>query len=221
MTRRRGAFLRLEVGSRSLRQRAQVSCAIQDCRGGEGHSPGLHPQCFTIIVLGSLAPPGGAHTSSSAPPPSPHYAPEAKRSPPLGPAPSFCACALVAPARDLSLPQASGRAAGGASREGAGPERLSGGPTGISWFRRGGGGGSRNRPDKAASRPGDRRGKWAGGSVASRSAEGIGAPLPCNRSAAGRAASSSLGFPGPATPGPLVLGQAAAGPPRPCGSGPK
>lgn len=75
--------------------------------------------------------------------------------------------------------------------------------------------------DKAVSRPGDRRGEWAGGSVASRLAEGIGAPLPCNRSAAGRAASSSLGLPGPATPGPVVLGQAADGLPRPCGSGPK
>lgn len=220
VTRRRGASLRLEVGSQSLRQRAQVSCAIQDCRGGEEHRPGLHPSVLRLLFSGAwfrLE----ARTRAVLSRPRAHCAPEAKRFPPLGPASSFCACALVAPAGDLSLPQASGRAAGGASREGAGPELLSGGPTGISWFRRGGGGESRDRPDKAASRPGDRRGEWAGGSVTSRSAEGIGAPLPCNRSAAGRAASSSLGLPGSATPGPLVLGQAAARPPRPCGSGPK
>lgn len=70
-------------------------------------------------------------------------------------------------------------------------------------------------------RPGDGRGDWAPDSVASRSAEGTPAPLPRNRSAAGRAASFSLGFPGPATLGSLLLGQAAARPPLPCGSGPK
>lgn len=70
-------------------------------------------------------------------------------------------------------------------------------------------------------RPGDRRGEWARGLVTSRSAEGTHAPLPRNRSAAGRGTSFSLRFPGPATPGPLLLGQAAARPPLPCGSGPK
>lgn len=70
-------------------------------------------------------------------------------------------------------------------------------------------------------RPRDGRGEWARGSVTSGSAEGTCAPLPRNRSAAGRATSFSLGFPGPATPGPLLLGQAAARPPLPCGSGPK
>lgn len=70
-------------------------------------------------------------------------------------------------------------------------------------------------------RPGDRRGDWARGSVVSQSSEGTRAPLPRNRSAAGRAASFSLGFSGTATPRSLLLGQAAARPPLPCGSGPK
>lgn len=53
VTRRRGASLRLEVGSQSLRQKAQVSCAIQDCRGGEEHRPGLHPSVLRLLFSGA------------------------------------------------------------------------------------------------------------------------------------------------------------------------
>lgn len=217
VTWRRRASLALEAGSRFLRPSARQSCAIRNCRGAEGHSTGLHPEVYDACSpeappSRAPAPPGGARSSGPAAPVANTSLPRPKGSRPSGPAPcpapsahpeSAHASSSPPARRSPPLPQASGRAAGGAWRAGAGPALLRGARPGLVGFGGGGGGGSRERRDKAASRPGYRRGDWAGGSVASRSAEGIGAPLPCNRSAARRAASSSLGFPGPATPGPL------------------
>lgn len=75
--------------------------------------------------------------------------PGAKVPAPSGDAPPACACAFTA---TPPLSQALGRAVGGAWR-GAGPAQLGGGLAGISWFRRGGGGGSRERAPRQSRVP--------------------------------------------------------------------
>lgn len=165
----------------------------------------------------ALAPPEGAFRSGSC-----TFLPGSKGSRPLWHRPQHLRMRLHPPGRRSAPPYLKPWGAPRAGLRGGRGQRASvGARTGLVGF-----GEKEEEKVGAASaetkpRPGDGREDWARGSVVSRSVEGTRASLPRNRSAAGRAASFSLGFPGPATHGSLLLGQAAARPPLPCGSGPK